>query len=403
MKILQINAVAGIRSTGRICTEISDYLNQNGHEGYFAYSSGVPYHKGYEIGTKTERKLHALQSRLWGLQGYFSKKGTNELIRYIESIVPDVVHLHNLHSNYINLEMLLGYIAKNDIPTVLTLHDCWFYTGKCTYYTVDGCQKWQQNCGGCPRLMKDNPSWFFDKTTLMLNHKATWFGAIPRLAVVGVSDWITNEARNSILKTAKVITRIYNWIELEVFKPVDARNLKKELGLEQKFVLLGVASGWSNSKGLDAFIKLAKNMPKEMVMVLVGSLAKDTKLPQNILHIKETHDKNQMAEFYSLADVFLNLSYEETFGKTTAEALACGTPAVVINSTASPEVIGQDCGVVIDRLDPTIVLDAIKSVLLKEKKHYTDACISRANSHFNPAKNLKKTIDLYKLISSNDL
>jgi len=251
--------------------------------------------------------------------------------------------------------------------------------------------------------MKDNPSWFFDKTTQMLNDKAKWFGAIPRLAVVGVSDWITNEARKSIHKSAKIITRIYNWIDLDVFKPVDATNLREKMGLKDKFVLLGVASGWSNAKGLNVFIEIAKDFPEDMALVLVGSLAKGTKLPQNILHINETHDQNQLAELFSMADVFLNLSREESFGKTTAEALACGTPAIVINSTASPEVVGLDCGIVIEKSDTQIVWDAIKRVQLKEEKHFTGNCISRANALFSPTANLKETIELYNQISSNGL
>jgi len=395
--------VAGIRSTGRICTEIADYLNQNGHEGHIAYTGGIPYHKGYEVGTPVERKIHALKSRIWGKQAYFSKRSTESLLKYIAGIKPDVVHLHNLHSNFINLEMLLGYLAKNDIPTVLALHDCWFYTGKCTHYTLDGCYKWQQQCGGCPRLMKDNPSWFFDKTTQMLNDKARWFAAIRRLAVVGVSDWITNEARKSILKSAKVITRIYNWIDLDVFRPVDASEMKAKLGLGQKYVLLGVASGWSNAKGLKVFVEIAKDLPENMAVVMVGSLAKGTKLPRNVIHLNETHNKKQLAEFYSMADVFLNLSYEESFGKTTAEALACGTPAIVINSTASPEVVGMDCGIVIEKPESHIVWDAIKSVQLNGKKHYSSKCISRANSLFSPTINLKETVELYKRIVANDL
>ncbi len=403
MKVLQVNAVSGIRSTGRICTEIADYLNLGGHDGYLAYSSGLPVTKSYVVGTKLEAKLHALQSRIWGKQAYFSKRGTESLLKYMDGLKPDVVHLHNLHSNYINLPMFLGYLAKNDIPTVLTLHDCWFYTGKCTHYTLDGCNKWQQRCGGCPRLKKDNPSWFFDKTAQMLNDKAIWFGAIPRLAVVGVSDWITNEARKSILRSAKVITRIYNWIDLEVFRPVEAYEMKAKLGLEQKYVLLGVASGWSSAKGLEVFVEIARDLPENMALVLVGSLAKGTKMPKNITHINETHDKRQLAEFYSMADVYLNLSCEESFGKTTAEALACGTPAIVVNSTASPEVVGMDCGIVIEKPDPPLVWDAIDRVKQTEKKHYSSNCISRANSLFSPTINLKETVELYKLIKINDL
>jgi len=248
-------------------------------------------------------------------------------------------------------------------------------------------------------LKKDNPSWFFDKTTQMLKDKARWFAAIPRLAVVGVSDWITNEAKKSILASAKVITRIYNWIDLDVFKPVDASEMREKLGLGQKFVLLGVASGWSNAKGLHLFTELAENLPEDMAIVLVGSLNKGTKLPQSILHIKETHDQKQMAELYSMADIFLNLSWEETFGKTTAEAIACGTPAVVFNSTASPEIVGVDCGIIVENPDLTLIQEAINKIKARGKLNYSNACVARARASFSPKQNLKTTIEIYIRIS----
>ena len=164
MRVLQINAVSGIRSTGRMVTEISNYLNDNGHEGYIAYSDGIPYIKGYKIGSKIEKTIHAISSRVLGTQGYFSIAGTHKLLNYMVELKPDIIHLHNLHGNCINLKLLLEYIANKDIPTVITLHDCWFYTGKCTQYTVDDCYKWKIECNNCPRLNKDNISWLLDRT-----------------------------------------------------------------------------------------------------------------------------------------------------------------------------------------------------------------------------------------------
>ena len=100
MKILQINAVSGIRNTERICVEIADYLNNNGNEGYIAYSDGLSYRKGYKIGTPLENKLHGLYSRVFGKQAYFSKSGTKKLLNYIEKIKSNVVHLCNIHGYY---------------------------------------------------------------------------------------------------------------------------------------------------------------------------------------------------------------------------------------------------------------------------------------------------------------
>lgn len=398
MKVLQINAVSGIRSTGRITVEITEYLNNNGHKGYIAYSDGIPYEKGYKIGSKIEIKLHGLFSRIFGTQAYFSRYETKKLLKYIEKIKPDIIHLHNLHGNYINLELLLKYIAAHDIPTVLTLHDCWFYTGKCTHYTIDNCYKWKTECGNCPRLKKDNKSWFLDRTKKMYKDKKEWFSNIPRLAVIGVSDWITNEANQSFLSSAKVITRIYNWIDFEMFKPVMTDGLRKHLHLENKFIILGVASGWSDAKGLDKFIELAKNIPDDMVILLVGSMRKNVDLPKNIIHINETHDVNELVEYYSMADVFINLSLEESFGKVTAEALACGTPVILIDSTANPELVGEGCGYIVKGQNLDEILNYIKIVQNKSKLHYSKNCIKYARNNFSKNDRIYEYLELYKKI-----
>jgi glycosyltransferase involved in cell wall biosynthesis len=402
MKVLQINAVSRISSTGRTSSEMADFLNQNGHEGFIAYSAGLPYYNGYKIGSKLDTKLHGLFSRVFGLQAYFSKRATRKLLDYITDLKPDVVHLRNLHSNYINLKLLTNFLAKNDIPTVMTLHDCWFYTGKCTYYTTDNCFKWQTGCGGCPRLKKDNPSWFFDRTYKMHHDKKKWFSAIPRLAVVGVSDWITNEARKSFLSSAKIITRIYNWVDLETFKPSEPTTLKKKLSLQDKFIILGVASGWSNAKGLDKFIELAGKVSSDITIVLVGGMKGNINLPANVIHINETHDTTELAQYYSLADVYLHLSLEETFGKTIAEAMACGTPAVVFDSTACSEVVGNDCGIVVSPNDMEAVYKAVLEIKSSGKGKYAEKCIKRTFKCFNPKINMDQTLKLYQQLIHND-
>ncbi|MEH7073655.1 glycosyltransferase [Neobacillus drentensis] len=396
MKTLLINAVSGYGSTGRTVIEIANKLNDNGHEGFIAYSEGVLEKNGWQIGTTFEKKLHGLFSRLTGKQGYYSTKGTEELIGYIESIDPDIIHLSNLHANYINLNLLLSYISKKDIPTVITLHDCWFYTGKCCHYTIDNCFKWQTECGNCPRLKKDNISWFLDRTTKMFNDKKTSFENISRLAVVGVSDWITNEAKKSFLSSAKVIKRIYNWVDIDIFKPIETTEVRKRLDLEGNYVILGVASKWNNEKGLNQFLELGKMLPSKHKIVLVGKIEDGINLPNNIINIPETQNISELVEYYSMADVFVTLSLEETFGKVIAEALACGTPAIVYNSTACPEVVGEDCGFVVDKNNLKAILEKLLEIEKNTKKYYSKNCVDHVKKNFNKDERLADYFNLYK-------
>lgn len=400
MKILHINAVSGIRSTGRICSEIIECLNKNGHKGYIAYSDGIKA-KGYKIGTKFDHRCHALLSRITGRQGYFSVPQTYGLLKYIELLGPDIIHLHNLHGNYINIIMLLKYIAKKDISTVITLHDCWFFTGKCCHYTVDKCYKWKEECNHCPRIHKDNPSWFFDKSKKMYHDKKNLLGRIKHLAVVGVSDWITEEAKLSFLNNSKIITRIYNWADYNIFKPVCAEDLRQAMNLVNKFVILGVASFWTADKGFLEFLRLSKELPKNMVIVLIGNIEEDIEAYKNIIHIRETHDITSLVKFYSMADVLLNLSMEEACGKVTIEALACGTPVIAINSTSNPEQIGDLCGYVVEKNDIRDLYRRINHVYGKTKNYYSEHCINYANKSFDKTNCLNEYIKLYHKLSSD--
>ena len=180
MKVLQINAVNKIASTGRTALEMNEFLNFLGHDCVTAYSQGISLNapKEYKIGNSLYVKIHGLFSRISGKQGYFSFFATKKLLKFMNNYNPDVVVLRNLHGNFINLPMLLKYLAKEDIATVAVLHDCWFYTGKCCHYTAKGCYKWKEFCGNCPQLKKYNKSWFFDRTKNMLADKRRMFNKI---------------------------------------------------------------------------------------------------------------------------------------------------------------------------------------------------------------------------------
>ena len=240
MKVMQINAVYDYGSTGVIVKDIDEVLQKYGYESYVAYVNCKNSPKnGYKIGNQIDYKLHALLTRIFGKQAYFSTFKTKTFLRYIDMIKPDIIHLHNLHSNYINLNLLLRYIIKNNIKTVITLHDCWFFTGKCFHYMTYKCNKWQTECDNCPKLKKDVPSWFFDRSRKVFIDKKRYFSQIDDLVVVGVSNWISNEAKKSFFKNKKIIA-IHNGVDIDIFKPMDS-NIRKKYKIEGKFVVLGMA------------------------------------------------------------------------------------------------------------------------------------------------------------------
>lgn len=403
MKILEINSSCEYGSTGRNVLEIADYLNEHNIECHIAHTSGSHYKLEYIVGNPFINKIHALLSRVIGWQEIYSVLQTKKLIKYIEKHDFDVVNMNNIHSNYLSYPLLMKAMIKQKRGIVLTLHDCWFYTGKCTHYTKENCYKWQDTCGNCPRLKRDITSWFFDFTSNMLGQKAKLYKkAENKLAVIGVSDWIVKEAKKSILQDASILTRIYNWIDTDIFKIIDGDNLKEELGLaKEKKVLLGVAAGWTDEKGLSDFIELAKMLPSDYYIVLVGNKETELELPSNLRIVGRNNSVYELARYYNMADVFLSLSIEESFGKVVAEALACGTPVVVYNSTASPELVGDDCGYVVEAHDIGHLSDCVIKICMKDKKIFSENCRRFAILNFDKNKNIPDYIDIFERIDRN--
>ena len=388
MNVAFVNAVCGTGSTGSICEDLADELIKRGHRCSIYYGNGDsenPY--AQRITSAWCVKWHALFSRVSGLQGYSSLFATYRLIGKIRREGFDIVHLHNLHGNYIHVPVLLNYLKKNRIPTVLTLHDCWFFTGKCTHYTECSCYKWKESCGNCPQLKKDIPSFFFDKTMRMLRDKRKAYQGFDLLGVIAVSDWIRNEAEQSILKDARMAT-IYNWVDLEKFYP------RHDKGGGQ-FTVLGVSAKWtSDMPKYKDFIKLSKRLPQDCEIVLIGKMDPDIVLPDNVRSVPYVQDQNELASYYSKADVYVHLSREDSFGKVIVEAMACGTPVIVYNSTACPELVGQDCGFVAESGDVDMICDWILTIRQIGSANYREACIERAKN-FEKRSLVEQTCEFY--------
>lgn len=395
MKVVQINAVYEYSSTGRTCFELHTYLEEHGIESYKFYSKPQLNSKKFDLmGSWLDHKVHALLSRITGKQAYFSNFPTRTLIGKLKKIQPDIVILRNFHSNYVNLPMLVRYLARNDIPTIIVLHDCWFFTGYCCHYTEIGCQKWQSECFDCPLIKVDKASWFLDTTRSVFRHRKKLLESIPRLAVVGVSDWITNEGKKSpIFHNAIKFQRIYNWINLKVFYPRKTTDIRQKLGLkETDFIAIGVSISWNFRKGLEVYLEVAKQMP-DIKVVMIGQKP-DMELPPNIISLSPTSSINELAQYYSMADVLFNFSIQETFGKVAAEALACGIPLIVNNATANPELPGP-CGYVVENNNISQVIEAVKAIRTKGKNFYRQQCVERAKTLFEKEKNIEQYILLF--------
>lgn len=404
MKVLQINAIYEKFSTGRLVKELHESLLENGVESYVACPnlSGLQ-ENSFQIGNRRDWKVHALLSRITGKQGYFSWSATRKLLAYMDIVQPDIVHLHNLHNNYLNLPMLFRYLKERKIAVAVTLHDCWCFTGKCMYYIEYGCSRWRDHCGKCPAQKAGNKSWFFDFSQKLRMDKESWFSSVNPLAVVGVSKWVTEDASQSILKDAAIISYIYNWIDLNRFCPCDCGNFREKMGLEDKFIILGIAMSWIPLKGIDIFHKLADLLPENCQIILVGDDTVIEHKHPKIRYMGTIHDADLLAKYYAMADVFINPTVQETFGMTTAEAMACGTPVVAYNGTATPELVGRDghCGFLIEENDAKLYYEKILEIQKQTKRNLGQAARKRAEEMFSKERNIQQYLDIYQTLLRN--
>lgn len=403
MKVLMINSVSGYGSTGSICVDIAMELERQGHECYIAYGQvSTGYHHEFKIGTRLENHLHNLGSRILGKQGYFTKCGTEKLVEFIKKYNPDVIHLHNLHGNYLNLKTLFEYLIEVQKPVVWTLHDCWAFTGKCAHYTDINCERWKTQCYQCPQLEKYPPSIFFDKSQEMYVDKKKWFTSLNNLTVVPVSYWLAEQAKESFLNKATIQT-IYNWVDHSAFKEDLDQEFVEKYNLDgTKFTIVLVSAGWhaSDNKWQDA-LKLSNMIHDDMQLLMIGNVSSPELLPKNIKHIPYLNGKDELTKAYSFADVYVHLSTEDTFGKVIAEALSCGTPAIVYNSTACPEIVDENCGFVVEKRNINQVLENIVKIKNIGKNEFSASCRKRVIQNFDINTNINQTIDVYNTALAN--
>lgn len=390
MKVVQINTVCGKGSTGKIAISLSNLMDKFGIENYVLYAyGGTSDAHGICYSRELETKVQALKSRILGNYGFNSRIMTQRLISILDSISPDIVHIHNIHGHNANINILFRYFKEKKIKVIWTLHDCWLITGYCVHFTMAKCDKWQFGCGNCPQ--KASYSWFFDRSAfLQRQKKLAVLGC--NLTLVSPSKWLKKIVSNS--KFSEFPFEVFpNGIDLSVFYPKKT-DIRERLGIDaEKKMVLGVASGWDKKKGLDTFIELSERLDDSFQIVLVGTNEKiDRILPRKILSIHRTSNQVELAEIYSAADVFFNPTREDTFPTVNMEAVACGTPVLTFNVCGSPEIITDKNGVVLENRNIDEIVEAVVHACEYFSKNPINSNIFEL---YDYEKNLEKYINLY--------
>lgn len=396
MRVLQINSVCGIGSTGRIAADIHSILADQGHERYIAYGRDTPKGCGnaIRIGRSLDFYSHVVKTRLLDRQGFGSRSATRRFLERVETIDPDIIHLHNIHGYYFNIEVFFRYLASSGKTVIWTLHDCWPFTGHCAYFDYVGCEKWKVGCHDCPEKGSYPASIWIDNSRDNYTQKRNLVSQVRNLWLVTPSKWLANLVQESFLSQYPV-TVINNGVDLNVFKPTSSQ-LRRTLDIEDKFVILGVAGVWDRRKGLEHFLEMAKSLDRDEAILLVGLSERQMRdLPNGVIGISRTRDVSELAELYSLADVFVNPTMEDNFPTTNLESLACGTPVITFSSGGSVECIDLTCGLSVQKGDIDALRAGINEVKSKGKSWYFRSCVDRATRKYRNVERYQEYVDMY--------
>jgi len=367
--VLQINTVCGVGSVGRIVRQIHEALREKGHESYIAYGrKPLGCDGAIRIGEDLDVYFHVFLTRVFDLHGFGSKKATKKFLKIVEEINPDIIHLHNIHGYYLNIEVLFDFLKSFDKPVVWTLHDCWAFTGHCSHFTYAKCERWKTGCYSCPEKKSYPRSVIFDNSKSNYARKKKAFTGAKNMTLVTPSQWLAGLVKESFLRDYPVQV-IPNGIDTEVFKPTPS-DFKKRYGLDGKFLILGVANVWGKRKGFDYFLDLSKYLSDDEIIVLVGLSDERIKnLPNNIIGIKRTNSAKELAEIYTAADVFFNPTLEDNYPTVNLEAQACGTYVITFDSGGAKEtIISKESGVAIKPCNAEDIMNLIRVLRSKGRK-----------------------------------
>ncbi len=391
MKIVQINAIYGEKSTGTIVYDINRLLQDNGEESVVVYRDGLINAKnGIKVGNTIDWKLHALRTRIDGKQCYASKLSTRVLIKKMEQIKPDIIHLHNIHSNFLHLPQLVKFAKRNKIAILLTLHDCWYFTGKCYHFADIGCEKWKTECNNCPKRYMDIPSKFKDSSRQIFRDRLQLFD-YNHLYVVGCSRWITDMAYQSpILRKANLST-IYNGVDTEIFCP------QKRIESNTPFTVVTMANKWFEPENEEVRGKVLEFLGSSGNLLIIGCNSAQLHKYIGDNRIKEIgyiSDRKSLANYYAKGDVFLNLTHIDNLPTVNMEAASCGTPVVTYNSGGSGELVEEGVtGYRVKVDDVNSIINSLEKV--RQGSILRKNCRDYAVEYFDKNKNYQKYMDLY--------
>lgn len=371
MKIVQVNSVYGFGSTGSIVANLHENYIEKGIESYVFFSRKDTRNYTCKHVEKFYSNIgllnHVGRALLFDKHGLYSDSNTYKIIESIERIIPDIVHLHNIHGFYLNYEILFAFLKRNNIKVVWTLHDCWAFTGYCSHFEFNNCYKWLTGCSRC-KFRNVYPYRILSNSENNYKRKTQSYNDLD-LTIVVPSKWLKNQVSQSILKSFPCYI-INNGIN---FKNINANSKNQD-----NFTILAVSNIWSKQKGLYEYIDLSKKLKNNQRLIIVGLSKKQMKLFGDNVKKYERVEQDVLKEIYMQANLFLNLTLEDTFPTVNIEALSFGCPVIAYDSGGSSEVITSNTGIVIEKYDLEKVIETIDEIQKGSIVFNENDCIERS-------------------------
>jgi len=402
MKILQINCVYCIGSTGKIVYDIHSELQKQGIESVVCYGRGLKVDEPnvYKTCSEPYSKFNNMLTRFTGLMYGGCRLSTQRLINVIKREKPDVVHLHCLNGYFVNIYQLINYLKSSGIKTVLTLHAEFMHTANCGH-ALD-CDKWMTGCGNCPRLRKETKSILFDCThKSWIKMKNAFDGFDENLIVASVSPWLMERAKLSPILADKHHCVVFNGVDTDVFHSYDAMELKKKHNITNEKVIFHATAGFNSDpkhiKGGYYVLELAKRLLKENInakIIVAGNYDATIVPPKNLIFLGIVTDQKLMAQYYSMADVTLITSKKETFSMPVAESLCCGTPIVGFMAGAPEQIALPEYSGFVEYGD----IDGLVTLVckyLESSKKCSDVCENKSRDVFSKEVMCNEYCNLY--------
>ncbi len=331
MKILQVNCVYNTGSTGKIMSDIDEVLRQKGFESVICYGRGerVCVNNVYKTSAELAAKLNNLKSRFTGMPYAGSFFATNRLIKIIKREMPDVVHLHCINGFFVNIYKLVEFLKKNKIPTVMTMHAEFIYTGSCAH--AYDCERWFSGCGSCPDIKQATNSYIFDRTAKAWKKMRKAFDGFSKARIVSVSKWVQSRAEKSPILAHCIHSTITNGIDCDFIpcrESVELLRKKHNINIDEKVILHVTANFLSEIKGGKYIIELAEKLKNDRIKIVLIGTTSELELPENIINVGRIGNRETLAEYYAMADLTVITSKKETFSMPVAESMCFGTPVV---------------------------------------------------------------------------